>query len=205
MGGTTYPRMGKRTAGAAWALGAYVGAILTTLPVLPLLWVPIRDRFGSTAERSLTALLVLLGLTIGLGLIRRPLSSRASLLLLGVAIVYGWFLWALENPVEKVHLAEYGFLSHLSLRYLGARGARSTGLGLGRPHGREDRWGLRARALALVFSVGLLDEFIQYFLPNRYGDLRDVGLNWLAGLLALVVSEVWDGPHPGERIREEMP
>ena len=188
----TYTLRGKWTTGSAWILGAYVAAILVTLPVLPLLWIPLRDQFGATAERSLTAFLVLLGLAIGLGFLRRSLSWKASPLLLASAGIYGWFLWILENPVEKVHFAEYGFLSHFSLRYFQARG---HAFNEGEKHpGSKDRRALRIRALTLVFSVGLLDELIQYLLPNRFGDPRDVGFNWLAGLLGLVVSEKWDGP-----------
>ena len=192
-GGLACTLRGKWTTGSAWALGAYVAAILVTLPVLPLLWIPLRDQFGAVAERSLTVFLVLLGLAIGVGFLRRSLSWKASPLLLAAAGIYGWFLWILENPVEKVHFAEYGFLSYFSFRYFQARGHASNE-NEGEKHlGSKDRRALRIRALALVFSVGLLDEFIQYLLPNRFGDLRDVGFNWLAGLLGLVVSEKWDG------------
>ena len=40
----------------------------------------------------------------------------------------------------------------------------------------------------LIVSVGLVDEIIQWFLPNRYGDIRDVVMNSLGG-----VSGLWLG------------
>ena len=39
-----------------------------------------------------------------------------------------------------------------------------------------------------IMSVGLVDEIIQWFLPNRYGDIRDVVMNSLGG-----VSGLWLG------------
>ena len=40
----------------------------------------------------------------------------------------------------------------------------------------------------LIVSVGLVDEIIQWYLPNRYGDIRDVVMNSLGG-----VSGLWLG------------
>jgi VanZ family protein len=37
----------------------------------------------------------------------------------------------------------------------------------------------------LVFIIGLVDEFIQWLLPNRVGDLRDVAMNTIGGLLGI--------------------
>lgn len=40
-------------------------------------------------------------------------------------------------------------------------------------------------AFLLTTAAGWIDEGIQYFLPNRYYDLRDVGFNATAGFLAI--------------------
>ena len=52
----------------------------------------------------------------------------------------------------------------------------------------------RAATLGLAGAVGLLDEGIQFFLPNRYEDLRDVGFNLLAAGMGLVVTELLVNP-----------
>jgi len=42
----------------------------------------------------------------------------------------------------------------------------------------------------LAAATGYVDEAIQYFLPNRVYDLRDVGFNALAGFGGIVVFAV---------------
>lgn len=44
-----------------------------------------------------------------------------------------------------------------------------------------------------TFFVGLLDEMIQYILPNRIYDFRDVIINWASSFLAtgLVFGVTW--------------
>ncbi len=38
-------------------------------------------------------------------------------------------------------------------------------------------------------SVGLVDEIIQWFLHNRYGDIRDVVMNSLGGMSGLWLGQ----------------
>jgi len=40
----------------------------------------------------------------------------------------------------------------------------------------------------IIFLAGAVDEIIQYFLPNRVGDIRDVFFNFVGGLLGLWVG-----------------
>ena len=41
----------------------------------------------------------------------------------------------------------------------------------------------------LIVSVGLVDEIIQWYLPNRYGDIRDVMMNSLGGISGLWLGQ----------------
>ena len=43
-------------------------------------------------------------------------------------------------------------------------------------------------AFFTVILVCLLDEGIQYLLPNRVGDLQDVSLNIVSGVLGLTIT-----------------
>jgi VanZ family protein len=50
-----------------------------------------------------------------------------------------------------------------------------------------------AFSLALTTIVGLGDETVQWALPQRYFELKDVGLNAISALLALLLTRfAWD-------------
>ncbi|MBI2880416.1 MAG: VanZ family protein [Candidatus Tectomicrobia bacterium] len=147
---------------------------------MPVLWVPIRDGIGRPAPLILSTLTVLGGAWVlwKVLAVRENRTPLRGLALGGCALIFGFFIWKLENPVEEVHFFEYGFLSYLAFHTL--RSTRET----------QGIWTRRAWTLALNFAVGLADEGIQSLLPNRFGDIRDVGFNLLAGLLGLVVTEL---------------
>lgn len=110
-------------------------------------------------------------------LIRTPaLRKPKTVLLIAVAAaIYALVVWPMESPEEKLHFIEYGIVGVLWFLSL------------------PDAWSTPKRyvtaALATVAS-GWLDEGIQALIPERYYDLRDVGFNALAGLMALTVFTV---------------
>lgn len=73
-------------------------------------------------------------------------------------------------PEEKIHVVEYGLLGWL------------IGWSLFEPAFSINRIGF---AILLGWTIGLCDEIIQYFLPNRVYDIRDVTLNGLSTTLGL--------------------
>ena len=103
----------------------------------------------------------------------RSLKTSSGVLLLVVVFMYGWFLQSLTVPEEKVHLLEYGILAVLIYRAL-----------------RCDcsPWVALAWAQMLTSLLGFGDEGIQYFLPNRYFEWKDVGLNAVSAVLALLLT-----------------
>jgi VanZ family protein len=54
-------------------------------------------------------------------------------------------------------------------------------------NGRHVPWPA-ALAVATTAVVGWIDEGIQALLPSRVYDLRDVGVNALAGLMAIIAT-----------------
>ena len=109
---------------------------------------------------------------------RRP--GRRELLVLAIfALPFAWFLWALERPEERLHLLEYGLLGGLIYLALLER------TGCGGDSSRPVALWVPVAAVLLTALLGWLDEGIQYLLPNRFYDLRDVGLNAVAALLAV--------------------
>jgi len=105
-------------------------------------------------------------------------SGREVWVGLGVVAVYAMvFVRMGVTAAERTHLFEFGLVAVLIHRALGERFA-----GQGR---------VLAPAVIAVVSTALLgwiDEAIQWLLPNRVYDLRDVGFNALAGLMAVATS-----------------
>lgn len=93
---------------------------------------------------------------------------------LGIAVAYGMVLIRMLSPEERTHLFEYGLVSVFIHQALAERL-------------RSDGRVLRPAGLAVVITavLGWIDEGIQALLPNRVYDLRDVGFNALAGLMAI--------------------
>ncbi|MBL8924460.1 MAG: VanZ family protein [Myxococcaceae bacterium] len=136
-------------------------------------------RVVSNALRDANLLRVTVGLVFGLaalGLVvlfarnpalRRPRTFGAAAAL---ASVYALVLWPMDSPEERVHFVEYGLVGVLAFFALPLR------------------WSDVKRGVVAAFvtaAAGWLDEGIQALLPSRYYDLRDVGFNALAGVLAL--------------------
>ena len=159
-----------------WALAVMV-AIYATLGTTGLLAAALRDR--GLLEASFVLGLLLAGATIVTqGLKTRPGGAEIGVAL-GVAVAYFMVLFRMATPEERTHLFEYGVVAVFIHEALTER-ARN---------GRRVRapavlaWGVTA-------VLGWLDEGIQGILPNRVYDIRDVGFNAFAALLAIAASLV---------------
>lgn len=80
------------------------------------------------------------------------------------------WLFHLERPEERLHFVEYGILGILAFKAFG-KGFKKVMI-----------------AILFVLLIGTLDEIIQFILPNRVGDIRDVIFNAIGGSLG-----VWMG------------
>lgn len=84
-------------------------------------------------------------------------------------VLYALVLSRLERHEERLHLLEYGLFAGLVEAALRERGSRWAG----------------AIAIVVTLAAGWLDEGIQGLVPGRIYDLRDVGFNLTAGILAV--------------------
>lgn len=114
------------------------------------------------------------------GTLQQRVTGREIWAGLSIAVAYAMIAVRMGIPLaERTHLFEYGLVAVLIYQALTERF-------------RSGRKELASAALAVAMTalLGWLDEGIQALLPNRVYDLRDVGFNALAGLLAVAANLV---------------
>ena len=80
--------------------------------------------------------------------------------------------FSLDVWAEHVHFIQYGLLGLLVFRVY-----------------KISSFKILLASGLFIMSVGLVDEIIQWFLPNRYGDMRDVVMNSLGGISGLWLGQ----------------
>lgn len=175
-----------------WSLGLLL-LIYSTLSVVRPLTELLRDL-----RLLIPGLVLVFGLCVGFALreLRRNWPGPwETATLVAIATAYGILLLFLHTPEEAMHFVQYGlaailFHAALSERRRGReaqwssgsfQGSESSDTSLSAPL-RHPALG----AFVLTVTAGWLDEGIQYLLPSRYYDLRDVAFNAAAGALALI-------------------
>jgi VanZ family protein len=90
---------------------------------------------------------------------------------------YGYLLNILWIPQEKLHLFEYGFLAFLVYKAL-----------------KNDVKGgkIYFYTSILVASFGCVDELIQFFVPTRYYDIKDILVNVSSGVMGTITLYAQD-------------
>ena len=156
-----------------WGIAlSYVLFIYISLPAMPGLWGEFVKYAGNFADHFAAVTLGLIGLFIIFYLISKRKNVRNFIWLAILASAYAWALSSLEISVERVHFVEYGLLTLFVFRALN--------------HNIRDK-SLYLWSGIAVFCLGFLDEGIQYLLPNRVYNTRDVVVNGIAGILGLLV------------------
>lgn len=84
-----------------------------------------------------------------------------------------------KMPEEATHLIEYGLLSYFVFKALSRR---------------IHDWTVYITTILIVSFVGTMDEFLQWMMPGRYWDFRDVGTNIIGGLILQLT--IWKGIKP---------
>jgi hypothetical protein len=158
-----------------WAVViCYTALIYSTLSLTPNLWNWLRGCIGGFIEYLPAILLAIAGALILFYLIFRYKNKCvlrfACLILVGLAYVFG--LQRVPLSIEKIHFIEYGLLSLFVFKAL--------------RHSFTDT-AVYILTVFIVFCIGWMDEMIQYFLPNRVYDFKDVLLNGFSSALGLCV------------------
>lgn len=156
-----------------WTL-VVVAAIYSTLGLTSLLAEALLEA-GIFTNAFITAFFLMLIAVLTQGLRVQPRGVDIGVGI-GIAAVY-IMVFARMGIVERTHLFEYSVVATLIYEALKERVS----------HGRI----VRAPALlAILISslVGVVDEFIQIFLPSRVFDPIDIGFNALASLMAVIAN-----------------
>lgn len=156
---------------------------VTILAVAPFFGL-LRDRLLALMPRAFAVVLtagftsaLLIGGVIGLRRIESHRWLRVGGCLLAAVLVGVLVMLAARGPadvsaVERFHILEYGLLA--GLFYWALRpGAGRLAL-------------LMALLAAAIF--GVLDEAVQWLVPTRVGEMRDVLLNWSAAAIGLLAA-----------------
>ncbi|MBN1424246.1 VanZ family protein [Candidatus Fermentibacteria bacterium] len=153
---------------------AYSALILATLSLVRALRDLVVERWGERGfSLAVWALFALVGILFLAWVIRQSVLrsvGRAALLLLACT-AYAYMLLRLDLAVERLHYIEYGLVAVLALRAFEVQ---------------TRDWAAYLLACLYVLGLGLLDEAIQWILPTRVGEFRDVNINLTAGVLGLV-------------------
>lgn len=170
-----YYRMG-RVRSKAWGLMvAYVAFVYSTIPVLPQVWGALLEYTEGSVRYLGIAIVVLAGIGFGIGIWRRAQGQRWRVVLaLGfIAPIYAYLLYEFAKfPAERLHLVEYGLMGYVVLRAL-----------------RIDLSPVPAYLASFVIAVliGVGDECIQWVLPQRFFEVKDIQLNAVSAVLGLLL------------------
>ena len=152
----------------SWAI-----LIFLTIPLARTIQTFFVTYFGDSFFGYFVISAIVVALSVSILWIRRFSSLKLSMVnylwLIGIAGVYIYYtveLW--ESPVEAIHFLEYSVLSYFAFKAL-------------RHHVNDNT--IYLSALMIVLFIGTLDEVVQWMVPKRYWDIRDVWFNFLSGLL----------------------
>ena len=172
------PIMTLRFGDPRLAAGLWIVLIYGTVPFVRT----VREAFIARWPAALIAYAVIafvLGsIVASIVILRRrqpPIGSADFLWLIGVAAVVAiWTHNLMGQPEEAVHFLEYGVLGVLLYRVFENRVPDPT---------------VYVAATLAGLLVGTVDEIIQWLVPGRFWDFRDIILN--TGAVALVQIVIW--------------
>jgi hypothetical protein len=155
-----------------WAvIWLYILLIYLSLPLMRVVLDSLKESVGrEVIGWTLNGLLLASGLAL---LVLGARLSRRTLVHIAIPLAAIFVLASqLSIPEERFHFLEYGLLGALVLKTA-----------------RLENLSQLLLMAVFVVLVGIGDELIQWALPNRVGDLRDVGMNTMAGVLGVWIGK----------------
>ena len=147
----------------------YVIFIYVSLPFFPAFITTLRGFFSKELLNLLSlALTISFFIMLSVWVYNKKYKAKQFLLIISPLMLLTYLSLSLDVWVERIHFIEYAFLGILisrAVNVINLQGIIYTGF--------------------LVTLIGAVDEIIQWFLPNRVGDMRDVFMNSVGGLSGL--------------------
>lgn len=179
VGPLTAPTRRRRFAAAA----AFATGIIVSAPFAQQLFMELSERWPAQSDVigfTVTAIPAAVVAGVALWRIRDRHLLRYSLAALGIGLGAAYIVRSDLEFAEAFHFAEYGLLAILFHRVW-------TDL---------DDWAIVALPLIAGALVGTLDEWVQWFIPIRAGEMRDVVINVVATSGGLLLAIALDTPPP---------
>ena len=155
-------------------IAIYIFLIYSTLSVTPLIWnflyTFLEQKFLSIVVNIIFIIITLLIIYF---LTKKKKSKICFFFLLIFLFLILFLITRIEKPAERIHFLEYGILGALIFKATG-KGTKQN-----------------IFAIILLFIIAVIDELIQYILPNRVGDIRDVVMNITGGIIGLWLGKSW--------------
>ena len=161
----------------------WIGALAVLLGISATLIIdrPFRDLIKS---QDVDAILFLYGMFMwGLAAffhgIRRKTSVLEVWVVVGLMCVYFMVFFRMTLPTERSHLIEYGILALFVWEALRER----------QKFQKKLKW-IGMWTILICTCVGVIDEVLQLFIPNRVFDFQDIFFDGMAASLAVGGSEL---------------
>ncbi|MGB2599039.1 MAG: VanZ family protein [Candidatus Omnitrophota bacterium] len=173
--------MKKNTRRITWwvIIFLYVVFIYATLGIAPGVWDKLNDLSGGRNNLVLYIIysLVIASLFYYVIFVKKERAALKYLMLVLAAGIFLMILKQTQSKSEKIHLCEYGLLGVMLYNALKIE------------FNRVDLK-LYVCAAFICAAIGAVDEGIQWVLPNRVFDWRDIFMNAVSGALPLAVIRV---------------
>lgn len=155
-------------------VGLYLIALFASLPFVRAVVITLRQQHLLGASVTLLYFAAVAGLVYHIVFDVRLSDKVAFLSLILLAALGGSLILGLSVAEERIHFLQYGLLALMTRATLSWH-CRPLHQYLG--------------AIVIAAGAGWLDELVQGVIPDRVYDLRDVGINAVAALLAVVADE----------------
>jgi hypothetical protein len=157
-------------------IAVYVIFIYLTLPIMRPVLNFLYEALGKEAlSIGVNGLLALAIVSFSIYVYKSGFRMYPRLALIFLIMLAGGVVaMGLDIPEERVHFLEYGVLGLLVLKATGVGSIRFV-----------------LYSVILVSLIGAVEELIQWSLPNRVGDMRDVLMNVFGGSLGIGVGWLW--------------
>ncbi|MFC1585537.1 VanZ family protein [Fibrobacterota bacterium] len=157
------------------AITGYTGVIYATLSVVSALRKILTEKYGYGIFDQIYWIFGVIGAGLCWHIFRRfrgAALAKALAVLLAIASVYLYYLLNLRYAVERIHFLEYGFLGALVLIAVNRHCPALPSF---------------ISAACITYWLGMGDEYIQFLLPGRVGEIRDSVLNAISGVLGMAL------------------